>query len=34
MKGFLAGYKMKQGTATGVYLNFTLKTKDASQFTI
>lgn len=34
MKGFLAGYKMKQGTANGMFLNFTLKVKDASSYTI
>ena len=34
MKGFLAGYKMKQGTANGMFLNFTLKVKDALTFTI
>jgi hypothetical protein len=34
MKGFLAGYKMKQGTANGMFLNFTLMVKDASSFTI
>jgi hypothetical protein len=34
MKGFLAGYKLKQGTADGFYLNFSLAVKDASTFTI
>ncbi len=34
MKGFLAGYKFKQGTANGMFLNFTLKVKNASFFTI
>lgn len=34
MKGFLAGYKMKQGTAGGIFLNFTLRVKDAASFTI
>ncbi len=34
MKGFLSGYKMKQGTANGMNLNFTLSIKDASSFTI
>lgn len=34
MKGFLTGYKLKQGTATGFELNFSLSVKSASQFTI
>ena len=34
MKGFLAGYKMMQGTATKMELNFTMQTKNASHFTI
>lgn len=34
MKGFLTGYKIQEGTAGGIYLNFTLKLKDALYFTI
>lgn len=34
MKGFLAGYKIQQGTAPGFELNFNIKVKDASYFTI
>ena len=34
MKGFLAGYKIKQGTANGVYLNFTMRTNNATFFTV
>lgn len=34
MKGFLTGYKMKQGTANGMFLNFTLEVKNATFYTI
>jgi len=34
MKGFLAGYKIQQGRANGLFLNFTLKPKNATFFTI
>jgi hypothetical protein len=33
-KGFLVGYKIKQGTANGFFLNFTLTPKDSTSFTI
>ncbi len=34
MKGFLTGYNMKQGTANGMFLNFTLEVKNATFYTI
>jgi hypothetical protein len=34
MKGFLCGYKMQQGTANGVFLNFTLTYQDLTHFKI
>jgi hypothetical protein len=34
MKGFLAGYKLMQGTANGLFVNFQMTPKNATFFTI